>query len=572
MSNRSGRFIIVDIGSEETKLMDVTVSSGLTIHNIERMRDMSPFIDNGRLVNFEQFVLSLTDTLKNRGIKTKRLLLTSSVLGIETEIVKFVNDTPKNIETAFKNSTASIRPELTRVDYQVYNTYTTEDENNKYCVQAKASNYTISSLLKLLEGAGFIVVDVVDPTSALLNIIKLYPSSYDIQARLYVDVGHTTTLYPVVRDTPMDRTAFPVTFYSAVEALKQSFEIPELKIRRLLNVVGVKQDPVLQKELIEAGVDADAYYGILQECIGDFKKRLTNQLKQYNTLQHYGIFNIVLCGGFVDMPGLLEELQSGTDYTFETVPSTMQMYSSITIRNKTNENLTSAYVNCIGTALAKFYKRRISLKPKYSSNRMSTEVTSKAMGALSAVACAAIAFGGFTLYMNYTELNRLEQVKSETMIMQGQYSTAERKLVEQEAYLEAIKNVDSLMQPLMNYVRSKETSTFGIASVDSTNMLITPELQSTGASEFLESPTDAAAATSESSGSDFITGDTEVASPGTKAPFVLRGYAITADEISSFYDGLRKLDFVKDVTLTGQELVTLPSGEEMYIFQIEIQR
>lgn len=573
MSNRTGRLVVVDIGSEETKLMDVSVSNSITIYNIERMRDMSPFIEDGKLVNFEQFVLSLKDTLKAKGIKTKRLLLTSSVLGIETDIVHFANDTAKAIETAFKNSTASVKPELNRVDFQIYNTYTTESESNVYCIQASASNYVVSSLLKLLEASGFTVIDVIDPVSSLLNIIKLYPSSYDIQSRLYVNVGHTTTIYPVVRDTPLDRNDLPVTFYSVVEALQQSFELPELKIRKLLNVVGMKQDPTLQKELIDAGVDMDTYYGIIQECVGDFKKRLTNQLKQYNTIQKYGIFNIVLCGGFVDMPGLLDALQEGTDYTFEIVPDSMQAYTDIVIKNKTHENFSSTYDVCLGAALSKFYKRHISLKPKYSSSRMPVEVTEKVCGILTVVACAAIAFGGFTFYQNYVELDRLEGVKQETMKMQGQYTQAERKLTEQQAYLDALKNVDSLMQPLTNYVRSKETPTFTIASIDSRNLLVGAQLNETGAMDFLDETAPATDASADgSAGSAFIDDSTPTAAPGTKSPIVIRGYALSTDEISNFYDGLRKLDFVRDVNMNGQRLVQLPSTETMYIFEIQIER
>lgn len=560
----SGRNVIVDIGSEETKLLDVSIEHGaIKIFHAERMTDMSPFVDDGKLVNLTEFVASLKETMQNNGIKCKRLVITSTILGINSELCEKANDSQKVLDASFKQDLAAVNPELELIDYQTYNKYVTENKNSVYSIVAKCSVYVCKSLLGALENAGFTIINVIDHVTPVLNLMKVYHSSYDVQARLFLNIGHTTQLYVVIKDTPVEIKTFPMSFYTLVDSILQQAEIPVLKVKSILNRVGAVRDEQRESELINAGIEPDIYYEIIDEFIEDFRKKLVSQINTWNKLQKYGISNIVVTGGYSDMIGLLEKLQSGMDYNFSPVTINFKFKSkSLNLVNKCNSDVGAAFAPSLGVALSNSYKNSISLRPKRSMIKMSVGVVKKILVVCMFAGLGVAGYGGYNVYNSWLELQRLEAIESETLRMRPTLSRLEQEVDNKTVYLTALQNVDTLLQPLLQYIHSKETETFTVASVDTRDMLVSTSITQDSSIFFLED-----------SGDDMLMGeDEENSEVQVKSAIVIRGYALTTDEISSFYAGLESLAFTDSLSLKGIESVTLPSEESMYIFEIEIGR
>ena len=565
MEMYNGHHVVVDIGAEETKLLDVTVSSSsLKIHHAERMTDMTPFIEDNKLVNLNEFVASLKDTLVSNDIKCKSLIITSSVLGVSGELTEKANDVQKVIDASFKQDLSAVNPELEVMDYQIYNSFVSESKNAIYAVTAKGSAYVMRSLVSALEEAGYTVVNVVDPITPVLNLTKLYPSSYDVQTRLFINLGHTTQLYVVCKDTPLELKTFPLSFWTVVESILQQADQPVIKIRALMNQIGFLRDEQRELDLTKAGIDPEVYYGIMQEFIDEFKKKLNSQISSWNKLQKYGISNIVVTGGYADTKGLLEALQSGTDYVYTPVVMNFKHKSkSLNIVNKCNSDIGATFAPSLGLLLSSNFKHPLSLRPKRSILRVSEGVVTKVFAGLTLVGILVAMYGGFQSLTSYTEMKRLEAIEGEVSKLRPALATLEREVKSKEVYLEALNNVDSLLQPLVQYISSNETATFTVASVDTRNLLVDTTVQQDPSMTFLDNDTELLETTD-----DFGDGTEE----NIKSAIIVRGYALTTDEISTFYAGLQRLNFTENLKLNGIEAVTLPSEEPMYIFEIEIER
>lgn len=560
----NGRHVVVDIGAEETKLLDVSVSSSsLKVFHAERMTDMTPFIEDGKLINLVEFVASLKDTLKSNDIKCKKLIITSSVLGIHSELTEKANDIQKVIDAGFKQDLAAVNPELEVVDYQIYNTYVTDSKNSLYAVTAKSNVYVVRSLLSALEEAGFTVVNIVDSLTPVLNLMKLYPSSYDVQARLFVNLGHTTQLYVVVKDAPLEVKTFSLSFWTVVESILQQADQPVLKIKSLLNRIGLLRDEQRESELANAGVDPDIYYAIVQEFIDEFKKKLLSQISSWNKLQKYGISNIVVTGGYADMLGLMETLQLNTDYVFTPVVLNFKHKSkSLNITNKCNSDIGAAFAPSLGVLLNSNFKHPLSLRPKRSILRMSENAAVKVITCLIVAAIFVAGYGGVEIFKSYNELQRLEEIEQETGKLRPSLSKLDREVKSKEVYLGALKNVDTLLQPLIQYISDNESETFTVASVDTKNLLMSQDITQDASMTFLDDDEET-----------LLVDDTEDSEAANiKSAIIIRGYALTTDEISTFYAGLDSLAFTDSLKLNGIESVVLPSEEPMYIFEIEIGR
>lgn len=561
----NGRNVVVDIGAEETKLLDVSISSSaMRVLHAERMTDMTPFIEDGKLVNLIEFVASLKDTLKSNDIRCKRLIITSTVLEIESEITKKSNDSQKIIDASFKQDIAAVNPALTTIDYQIYNPYVTENDNSMYALTAKGKLYVLKSLVIALEEAGFTVVNIVDPMSPILNLMKLYPSSYDVQTRLYLNLGHTTTMTVVSKDTPLETKEFSMTFWTVVESLLQQVPQPVLKIKALLNRVGLLRDEQRESELANAGIDPSLYYEIMEEFVSEFRKKLIGEISRWNKLQKYGISSIIVTGGYADMVGLLEALQLNTDYVFTPVMLNFKYHSkAMNILNKSNSDVGAAFAPSLGVILNSSFKHPLSLRPKRSALRMSENALSKVLICLIVGAIGVSGYGGYETLKGYNELERLTLVEEETAKLQPTLGTLEREVKSKEIYLDSLKNVDVLLQPLVHYINGKESAEFSIASIDTSDMLLGNSIIQDPSMTFLDD--DEGDLLSE------VPEDSETQKV-MKSAIIIRGYALNQEKISEFYAGLQNLAFTNSLKLSGIEAVTLPSEEGMYIFEIEIGR
>lgn len=575
--------MVVDIGVGTTKLMVANISKSKTvIKGVSHIDDMTPYIENGELANFTIFAEEIANAVKGMRSSTRRLILISSALGIKSEIAKYANAPMKAINSNYQSSVAKINKEVNTVDMQVYNTYITDQENSLYTVKVEAKTYTLESLIKALEAKGLSVANITDSVTSELNLLKLYPSTFDSQAHVRLMLGHTTRIALVIKDTPTTMDVLDVSMHNIAVGLMQQVQRSAKDMDELVRQIGLVEGSDEDEIIEHAGVESESYYEIAKEITRDLKMKVTAKIKQYTAANRIQIKKIIISGGFANLPGLVGELGLKNDLQFEIMDftATRKVQDTIVInqtrvagdgRTKEVGVVGPEFSAAVGATLAMSFVRPISLKPRRSIINI-PETTLLNVSKFIMILMLLAALGSIYFPVStYLQIQVLEAIGESIAEIRPTEMALNREITEKQRYLTALESLDGNLQPIVTYISEHESATLRIASADTLDRIKTGELVPTDSMNLLENSGELLSAEGDASLGDLGGGSEETVVAEDKEPIVIRGYSTSSEEVTTFHAGIENLSITSS-KLKGIEMVTLPSEENIYIFEIEIIR
>ena len=152
------------------------------------------------------------------------------------------------------------------------------------------------------------------------------------------------------------------------------------------------------------------------------------------------------------------------------------------------------------------------------------------------------------------------------MNLQSQVTNLQSRQASLNSTIEVLTQADTTILELLKFIDTNQSDRINIVSIDTSDMLLdSVSVDSSGVAVTQPTTTDPS-----STGVDQSVSGSAGGSTSSRQPIIVRGYARTGTEAVNYYDRLFKYGLPVDPVLNGVERYTLPNGEEVYVFEIEI--
>lgn len=594
-SKFSGRYLILDIGKAETKIMDASIAgSTITVFKTVDMKDMTPFVstDSFMLGNIRGFVESLVNTLKSFNIKTSRVLVCSSILGIrvawEDKSSKTYKDS-KELDKYYQEQIGRATSNLTISDYKLYGCLPSETDLRYRVMTQRGGLLLLKDFIATMHEYGLNVQHIESSTSAMLNLSVLFSHSYDLPTTVLIDMGTSVTICMFTNGVQVttNTSTFPLT--TLVRDLSVELGVPPIKIKKYLYKIGAIRTTATESELYNDNIDAEQYFSIINRAAAATIESLRNSINSQISSRNLGHYQVQLMGGIMDIPGIYQIFET----IWKDIPIGHLVIESkfatktLAIVNKLNSYVDNKYAPCLGVLLGNQFQRNINLVPSeaitINSNNAIVAATQLLLACVIMVSVALVGIAGY----NGVQMYRYRNVESYLTEVNTQVTRATVTDNKYKAYLEAIQDIDNVAQPLIEFVTQYTDTSLRIASIDTPQMLVKPTVEpnssipeTTTDDNFVEPMPDGITpieGTTDTSGTDTTSGTTDTTTDSTqqkstKQNIIIRGYATDSSSITEFFNRLQAEGWVPDLSMTGVKQIQLNANEVIYIFEIEIRR
>ena len=215
--------------------------------------------------------------------------------------------------------------------------------------------------------------------------------------------------------------------------------------------------------------------------------------------------------------------------------------------------------------LCGFSKTVISLTPQVELEDMFKK-NSKAVATIGCgVAAGVFALSAVLAGLRGYDLWKIKAEPSQLANLQSQVSTLTSKQASLNATIATLTQADTTILELMKFIDTNQSPRLRVVSVDTRDMLADEMSVDTTQVTVTTPTTDSA-----SEPPTTVTGSTDLAPGIGRESIVIRGYAKTGNEAVSYFNRLFNYGLPVDPVLNGVERYTLPGGEEVYVFEIEI--
>lgn len=592
----SGKHIVLDIGQVECKIVEVSISGAVvSILNTVEMRDMSPFITPlGTLMNFSGFIESLEDTLKQAGITTKSVIITSSVLDIKSKLESQSTKSFKDTKELYKHYQDTCGRQASNVsisDYQLYGTIPSEDEITYRVVLATCTQlFMLKDLIAAFREHKFQIVSIQPTYTALCNLNKFYKPTYDQPGLFIFDFGHIRSTYVFNTGTLRFDAFSPDPLCDIQGQVASKFNIPPIVAKKILYTIGIERTEPNRTELFSQGIDGNEYFRLVNEIANEALESCQKYVATILKEKKCGNSQILLTGGIMDIPGMADLFEdTWKDRPVTTWHVTQSIMSkSVQVVNKQQVELSAKYAACIGAAIVNSVDKSTNLVPKETNkidlNNISiqaarwTRFGAIALTTVLALQCL-ISLAQMFVYRNVPQY--LEQTN--TAVASAKAMDAKYK-----DYLAAIQDIDDVVNPLLEFIASYPTESICIASFDTPDMLIPVELDENGKpvdkkpkytfnADGIAVDTDGNPVLDVNGNQitqEVVEQEASSSEPtrDTKQDIIIRGYATSSVEVTNFYTKLGAQHFVPQLAMVGVKEITLQTEEQLYIFEMRIVR
>lgn len=593
ISKFSGRYLILDIGKAETKIMDASIAgSTITVYKTVDMKDMTPFVstDSFMLGNIRGFVESLVNTLKSFNIKTSRVLVCSSILGIrvgwEDKSSKTYKDS-KELDKFYQEQIGRATSNLTISDYKLYGCLPSETDLRYRVMTQRGGLLLMKDFISTMHEYGLNVQHIEASTSAMLNLSVLFNHSYDLPTTVLIDMGTSVTIGMFTNGVQVttNTSTFPLT--TLVRDLSVELGVPPIKVKKYLYKIGAIRTTATESELYNDNIDADQYFSIINRAAMATLESLRNSINSQISSRNLGHYQVQLMGGVMDIPGVYQIFET----MWKDIPIGHLVIESkfttktLAIVNKLNSYVDNKYALCLGVLLGNQFQRNVNLVPSEATTINSNNaIVAATQLLLACVIMASVAFAGFAGY-NGVQMYRYRNVEAYLAETNAQVTRATATDGKYKAYLAAIQDIDNVAQPLIEFITQYTDTSLRIASIDTPQMLVKPTVEPNSSTPETTSDTDTVVVENDTSAeaSESTTTDTTTTTTtedtteteqqkSTKQNVVIRGYATDSSSITEFFNRLQAEEWVPDLSMTGVKQIQLNDSEVLYIFEIEIRR
>ena len=592
-SKFSGRYLILDIGKAETKIMDASIAgSTITVFKTVDMKDMTPFVstDSFMLGNIRGFVESLVNTLKSFNIKTSRVLVCSSILGIrvawEDKSSKTYKDS-KELDKYYQEQIGRATSNLTISDYKLYGCLPSETDLRYRVMTQRGGLLLLKDFIATMHEYGLNVQHIESSTSAMLNLSVLFSHSYDLPTTVLIDMGTSVTICMFTNGVQVttNTSTFPLT--TLVRDLSVELGVPPIKIKKYLYKIGAIRTTATESELYNDNIDAEQYFSIINRAATATIESLRNSINSQISSRNLGHYQVQLMGGIMDIPGIYQIFET----IWKDIPIGHLVIESkfatktLAIVNKLNSYVDNKYALCLGVLLGNQFQRNINLVPSEAITINSNNaIVAATQLLLACVIMVSVAFAGIAGYSGI-QMYRYRNVESYLTEVNTQVTRATVTDNKYKAYLEAIQDIDNVAQPLIEFITQYTDTSLRIASIDTPQMLVKPTVEpnssasgTTTEDNFVEpmpdgiTPIEGTTDTSDTTSGTTDTTTDSTQQKSTKQNIIIRGYATDSSSITEFFNRLQAEEWVPDLSMTGVKQIQLNENEVIYIFEIEIRR
>lgn len=487
------------------------------------------------IINLAGLVNAIVEACKEQHTTSRRVMICSDCFGIETVVDQ--NSNPgmlkglatgdvKNIGKIFSGSKEETAPG--RMVCKVsWGDLTQDGRVTSITTKTTGDKYMLKSLVEAFYEQGYDVIFISGSQEVLFNFWQTSPANFDSQGKIILDYDVEMRMTVFYKDIPVTVTTMNMV------ARDDILERMQNQIRSAL--VSTQRNPHIY---LTGSVFADT--GFYSDTI--------DMLESENYLV-YDLFNKP-----VVPPDYDEKVRTG-----EIDPILTPDYSA----------------NIAMFMVAYSNKQLISLTPNIELGDMlrknSTAVARIGLG----VSCAALAISVVLAGLRCWDLYKMKTDPSAVDSLNQQVSSLNMRKQSLTSTIQTLTEADTTILELLKFVEANQTDRVAVVSIDTKDILDasmnvddTATTAATTTAPPPETGTDAQA-TAGAETEEPVDG-TVGGSSYVRENIIVRGYARTGNEAVSYFDRLFNYGLPGDPTLNGVQRYTLPDGDEVYAFEIEI--
>lgn len=464
--------------------------------------------------NMAGLVAAITEECKNRHVTTRKIMVVSNCFGIITEVERGKHAIGwKGILTGdIKDAIAAVASKSDKPAPGIFRctrdwgSVPIKGRLEHVSTKSDAEMYLLKSLVQEFYKNGYEVLYISGSREVLLNFKQTESASFDSQGKLIIDVDQDICISAFVKDT-----LYSIDHYSIID--------PNDIVERLITLAG--------QSLNVTGRSPKVYLS------GPFFRNtvLYNQVCDAFEMSHYSVYDLF------------------------NRPEVPDNYEELCAIGEIQRVITPDFSANLALLMCNYAKVLINLTPTVAASDLFKK-NSKASAALFVGVSAAlfIASGAWGVHtaLQIKEMNEnpsyADDYQSQVIVLGARQQSLQNTI-------NTLTKADTTVLDLLSFIDDTEDENIRIVSVDTADML---------RNEYSVSD-------SLYDGDEFVEGSEGGPSPEqVRESIIVRGYSRSGTAAIAYFDKLFKADLPVDPILKGIERYTLPIGDEIYIFEIEV--
>lgn len=546
----NGKYVFIDIGSSETKIVEADVKTkGITILKTAEMRDTKAHIDsNGIIHNIELYCLSLKKTLKEAGIKSTNAVVCSSIFGIKTQdITEIFNSSVKDCTANFDKKYGRTTNYSVVNDWQHLGNHLQEKTITQKLLMSSGSISLLTSFVETMKTVvDLTVVNIESNATALCNLEALFPHSFDMPSLAVVDLGTNCIHFKVFKENAFVASVdLKYSNGNVYNALSENFNVVLSKMTNIAYNVGLEDNERTESSLAAATAAPSKYFMFMKEYVNNMLNDINEQIIYLQNAKKLDDVQVVFTGGLLALPGLADYVVDNfKEHPRRTlIIDTLFSSKKIKIINKLNRKLSPKFDTCVGLMLKNQNVHSTNLLPTEFTLVDSAKVVTKIFNVVTGVAAAAAVIVAACYFKSFIGWATLNSVPETLKVEEESIVELREKEARLSAYAKNLTSINNSLAPLTEFIGSCESKNLKIASIDTASILNVVVVEDEQSSDAVN---------------NIFNG------------LIVRGYATSSNEITKFYTALKDYEYVSSVGMHGIKEVELSSTDTIYIFEMEV--
>lgn len=353
----TGKFIFLDIGSGETKILEAQVQQGsVALLKVAEMRDMSLFVsDDGVIRQIDGFCKSLKQTLLDANITSTSVVVGSSVFDISNKDITLQYASAKDCTAQFAKDYGHIGNQEIVYDWQYMGEITDGSTTRPKLYSSECKRAPLAEFIREMRRVGLHVVSIESSFTMRSYLRYLYTNTYDLPTVALVEVSKNIAHCDVYHNgTIISSEDISGDLFKLAATLSEQTKIAVPRINNLLYNVGVEESSSKDRTLALEGVATDTYYTTIKQAYSSFLTNLQAHLAELAKQRRLDNIQVIFFGGYLSMPKAAELVASMYTYTPHQVfrvGTTLVTAGGINVNNQLNREISPKFAGCIGLAL-----------------------------------------------------------------------------------------------------------------------------------------------------------------------------------------------------------------------------
>lgn len=535
MGKYNGRVLTVYIAPSgvrvidgENKNGDPNINKFFTIPDVDEYFTASMGASPYEISNMSSLVKTIVDSCREYRVSTKKVMVCSDCFGIETGFTNSLGAgsikqaLSGDIKSLFKKTKGGDDDIQTTPDKMVvrcsWGELIRDGVSRNMITKTSGDRYMLKSLVQEFYKYGYEVIFISGTQEVLINFRQTDPANFDSQGKVIFDFDIDCRSIILLKDVPVE---FP----------KLNFVDDSELLNRMMSM--------LKQSLVTTGRNPTIYITGTRfvDCY------------LYNEL----------------VSGL--ETEGYTVYDLFNHPELPENYESLLAMGEVEPILTPDYSANIALMMSAFASTVIQLTPNVELYDM-IKKNAQTVATLALVAAGVFVVAtGVLAGLRFFNIQNMEAHPSDVDSLNAQIATLTSRQQSLQETLNTLTKADTSILDLLEFVEANQSDRVYVVSIDTTDQL--PNTTDEGYGLTTE-----VTGTAEAVGETVADTVEEVTPDGPSAErqkVVIRGYAKTSPEAVAYYNQMYNSGLPISPVLNGIEEYSLPDGDKVYIFEIEVR-